>query len=79
MTHIVYDCDSLKLGTQNITEATLPKSCPFQEMENIVVLYTYLGLELFHKIIWSYICILYVSVFCHLHLYHLQLTITREN
>lgn len=74
MTHIVYDWFSLKLGTQNVTEATLRKSFPFKEMENMVVLYTYLGLELFHKIIWSSICVLYVSVYCHLHLYHLQMT-----
>lgn len=40
--------------------------------------YTYLSSELSHKIICNSICILYVSVFCYLHLYHLQMTITRE-
>lgn len=40
--------------------------------------YTYLSSELSHKIICSSICILYVSVFFYLHLYHLQMIITRE-
>lgn len=57
MTRIVNDWFSLKLGTQNITEATSRKSCPFKEMENMEVLNTYLGLELFHKIIWNSICV----------------------